>query len=70
MDIMESQRKKEIYRLLEACRATDNTDLDSEKTSVIGELLAELEESQGQQVGNVGPMNASEMRHCDPASND
>jgi hypothetical protein len=42
---MTAQRKDEIYQLLEACQATDNSELESEKTAVIGELLAELEQA-------------------------
>ncbi len=36
-------RKQAVYQLLEACRATDNSELAAEKTAVIAELLAEVE---------------------------
>jgi hypothetical protein len=44
---MNSLRKREIHQLVEACQQTDNTDLDSEKTAVIEELLAEVEILEG-----------------------
>jgi hypothetical protein len=40
---MEQQRRREIDQLLEACRETDNSDLEAEKTAVISELLTEVE---------------------------
>jgi hypothetical protein len=39
---METERKKAIYQLLEACREIDNSDLDAEKTAIIAELLNEV----------------------------
>jgi hypothetical protein len=42
-EFMDLSRKREIYQLLEACRRTDNSNLEAEKTAVIGELLAEVE---------------------------
>ncbi len=36
---METRRMREIEQLLEACRATDNSELEAEKTAVIAELL-------------------------------
>jgi hypothetical protein len=41
---MNSQRIQEIQVLAEACQEIDNTDLEAEKTAVIGELLAEVEQ--------------------------
>jgi hypothetical protein len=36
------ERRREINQLVEACRQTDRTELEIEKTEVIAELLAEL----------------------------
>ena len=42
--IMDQVRKQELYRLVEACENTDNSELESEKTAVIAELLAVVEQ--------------------------
>ena len=47
--MMDWERKREILQMLESFGHTDNSDLDSEKTAVIAELLAEVEH-----VGNSG----------------
>jgi hypothetical protein len=39
------ERINEIHQLREACYETDNSDLESEKTAVIAEFLAEVEMS-------------------------
>lgn len=41
---MEASRIEEIGQLLEACRETDNSDLEAEKTAVVMELLDEVNE--------------------------
>jgi hypothetical protein len=42
---MDTKRKREIHQFLEACYETDNSNLEAEKTAVIAELLAEVEQS-------------------------
>ena len=40
---MNDERVREIQQVLEACLQTDTSDVEAEKTAVIGELLGELE---------------------------
>jgi hypothetical protein len=42
---MKPNRREQIFRLLEACHETNSTDLEAQKTAIIGELLAEVEQS-------------------------
>jgi hypothetical protein len=44
---MEANRKREVGQLVEAYHQTDNTELDSEKTAIIRELLMEVERLDG-----------------------
>jgi len=39
---MTQERIKQIYQMLEAWKETDNRERDAEKTSVVAELLTEL----------------------------
>jgi hypothetical protein len=41
--VMKRERKREIYQMLESYQQTDNSNLDSEKTGVVEELLMEVE---------------------------
>lgn len=41
--MMDRERKQEIHQMLESYQQTDNSDLDSEKTTAIQELLTEVE---------------------------
>jgi hypothetical protein len=47
------RRKQELYRLVEACRHTDNGELDWEKTEAIEELLMEVERLENHRAGGV-----------------
>jgi hypothetical protein len=40
---MNANRVRTIQQLLEACRETDNSQSEAEKTAVIAELLAEID---------------------------
>lgn len=48
---MKVERKRELYRLVEACRETDTTELELEKTAAIEELLGEVKELEACQIG-------------------
>jgi len=49
--VMTEQKKQEIRALLEACRDTDNSDLEAEKTAYIGELLIEVDRLENLKAG-------------------
>jgi hypothetical protein len=46
---MTQQRGIEISQLVEACHNTDNSEVESEKTAVIEEVLGEVERLEQQQ---------------------
>jgi hypothetical protein len=50
--MMDCERKQEIHQMLEAYRQTDNTELDSERTAIIQELLMEIERLDGGEMAN------------------